>query len=55
MVLHDRLNSNDQITGTTLSFSDGSSVTVGTLANNGTGVSDATITVGLSKIEVYGY
>ena len=38
VVLYDRPNLNDQITSATLSFSDGSSVSVGTLANNGTGV-----------------
>ena len=38
VVLHDRPNTNDQITSATLSFSDGSSVTVGTLANDGTGL-----------------
>jgi hypothetical protein len=34
VVLHDRPNINDQITSATLSFSDGSSVTVGTLPND---------------------
>jgi hypothetical protein len=38
VVLYDRPNTSDRITGATLSFSDGSSVTVGTLANNGTAV-----------------
>jgi hypothetical protein len=55
VVLHDRPNSNDQITSATLSFSDGSSVTVGTLANNGARVNGETINVGHSEIEVYGY
>ena len=34
-ILYDRPNSNDQVTGGTLSFSDGSSVTVGSLNNDG--------------------
>jgi len=55
VVLHDQPDSNDQITSATLSFSDDSSATVGTLANNGAGVSGETINVGLSEIEVYGY
>jgi hypothetical protein len=38
VVLHDRPNLNDQITSATLSFSDGSSVAVGTLNNNGSAV-----------------
>ena len=38
VVLYDRPNLNDQITSATLSFSDGSSVSVGTLNNDGTGV-----------------
>jgi LmbE family N-acetylglucosaminyl deacetylase len=36
VVLYDRPNSNDHITGATLTFSDGSSVTVPALNNNGT-------------------
>jgi uncharacterized repeat protein (TIGR02543 family) len=36
VVLYDRPNLNDNITGATLSFSDGSSLTVGPLNNNGT-------------------
>lgn len=36
VVLYDRPNSDDQITGATLTFSDGSSVSVGALNNNGT-------------------
>jgi hypothetical protein len=39
VVLYDRPNLNDQITGGTLTFSDGSSVTVPSLANDGTAVS----------------
>jgi hypothetical protein len=35
VVLYDRPNSNDRVTAGTLTFSDGSSVSVGTLANNG--------------------
>jgi F5/8 type C domain len=35
IVLYDRPNTNDQITGGNIQFSDGSSVTVGTLPNNG--------------------
>jgi lysophospholipase L1-like esterase len=38
VVLYDRPNSTEQITSATLSFSDGSSVAVGALNNNGTGV-----------------
>jgi hypothetical protein len=38
VVLHDRPNSNDQITGATLTFSDGSTVTVPSLPNDGTGL-----------------
>jgi hypothetical protein len=38
VVLHDRPNSNDQITSATLSFSDGSSVAVGELANDAAAV-----------------
>jgi hypothetical protein len=38
VILHDRINSEDQILGATLTFSDGSSLTVGALTNNGTGV-----------------
>ncbi len=38
IVLYDRPNLNDQITGGTLQFSDGSSVAVGTLNNNGSAV-----------------
>jgi hypothetical protein len=38
VVLYDRPNLYDQITGGTLNFSDGSSVSVGVLNNNGTGV-----------------
>jgi LmbE family N-acetylglucosaminyl deacetylase len=38
IVLHDRPNANDQILGGTLLFSDGSTVTVGTLPNNGSGL-----------------
>ncbi len=36
VVLYDRPNSTEQITSATLSFSDGSSVTVGALNNDGT-------------------
>jgi hypothetical protein len=36
--LHDRPNADDQVLGATLTFSDGSSVAVGALANNGGGV-----------------
>ena len=36
VVLYDRPNLDDQITGATLAFSDGSSITVGPLNNNGT-------------------
>jgi uncharacterized repeat protein (TIGR02543 family) len=36
VVLYDRPNTNDQITSATLAFSDGSSITVGPLNNNGT-------------------
>lgn len=39
VVLYDRPNASDQVTGGTLTFSDGSSVTVGALNNNGAGVS----------------
>ena len=35
IVLYDRPNSNDQITGGNIKFSDGSSITVGTLPNDG--------------------
>ena len=35
IVLYDRPNANDQITGGNITFSDGSSITVGTLPNNG--------------------
>jgi len=38
IVLYDRPNSDDQITGATLTFSDGSTVTVGALTNSGAGV-----------------
>jgi hypothetical protein len=38
VVLYDRPNSNDQITGATLTFSDGSTVSVPSLANNGSAV-----------------
>jgi LmbE family N-acetylglucosaminyl deacetylase len=38
VVLYDRPNSDDQITGATLTFSDGSTVTVGALNNAGAGV-----------------
>jgi len=38
IVLYDRPNLNDQITGGTIQFSDGSSVTVGSLNNDGTAV-----------------
>ena len=37
-VLHDRINASDQILGGTLRFSDGSSVVVGPLPNDGTGL-----------------
>ncbi|MBB4738514.1 hypothetical protein BJY16_001973 [Actinoplanes octamycinicus] len=37
VVLHDRPNANDQITGGTLKFSDGSTVSVPALPNNGSG------------------
>jgi uncharacterized repeat protein (TIGR02543 family) len=36
IVLYDRPNTNDQITSATIAFSDGSSITVGPLNNNGT-------------------
>ena len=36
VVLYDRPNANDQITGATLTFSDGSNITVPALNNNGT-------------------
>ena len=36
VVLYDRPNTNDQITSATIAFSDGSSITVGPLNNNGT-------------------
>jgi hypothetical protein len=39
IVLYDRPNSNDQITAATLSFSDGSSLTTGTLPNDGSALS----------------
>ncbi len=39
IVLHDRPNLNDQVTGGNILFSDGSSVAVGTLTNDDTGVS----------------
>ncbi|MGZ5790243.1 MAG: DUF7402 domain-containing protein [Burkholderiaceae bacterium] len=39
IILYDRPNTNDQITGGTLSFSDGSKVTVGALPNDGSGLS----------------
>jgi LmbE family N-acetylglucosaminyl deacetylase len=39
VVLHDRINLNDQVTSGRLTFSDGSTLNVGTLTNNGTGVS----------------
>ncbi len=39
IVLYDRPNLNDQITGGTLQFSDGSSVSIGTLNNDGSAVS----------------
>jgi hypothetical protein len=38
VVLYDRPNSNDQVLGGTLSFSDGSTVAVGALTNSGSGV-----------------
>jgi hypothetical protein len=38
IILYDRPNSNDQVTGGTLTFSDGSKVTVGALPNDGTGL-----------------
>jgi hypothetical protein len=38
VVLHDRINLEDQILGATLTFSDGSSVPVGVLSNDGTGL-----------------
>jgi uncharacterized repeat protein (TIGR02543 family) len=38
VVLYDRPNTNDNITGATLTFSDGSTVAVGALTNNGAGV-----------------
>jgi hypothetical protein len=74
VVLYDRLNTNDQITSATLTFSDGSEVTVGPLINTGSGVvvnfapvhttmvritvnavSDSTVNVGLSELEVFGF
>jgi hypothetical protein len=47
IVLYDRPNGNDQITSGTLQFNDGSSVTVGPLNNDGTGV---TVLVGSKTI-----
>jgi hypothetical protein len=41
VVLYDRPNATDQITGGTLTFSDGSSVAVGSLANDGSPVTVA--------------
>jgi hypothetical protein len=41
VVLHDRPNSVDQVTSGTLTFSDGSSIAVGSLANDGSGVTVA--------------
>jgi hypothetical protein len=38
IVLHDRPNANDQVTGGTLAFSDGSTISVGSLANDGASV-----------------
>ena len=38
ITLHDRPNSNDQVRGGLLHFSDGSTISVGVLANNGNGV-----------------
>lgn len=38
VILHDRINTEDQILSGTLTFSDGSSIAVGTLTNDGTGV-----------------
>lgn len=38
VILHDRINTEDQVLGATLSFSDGSTLTVGALTNDGTGV-----------------
>src|SRR5688572_4548912 len=38
VVLHDRINTEDQVLGGTLTFSDGSSITVGNLANDGAAV-----------------
>jgi LmbE family N-acetylglucosaminyl deacetylase len=38
VVLHDRINSSDQITSGTLRFSDGSTLAVGSLPNDGTGL-----------------
>ncbi len=71
VILHDRINGSDQITSARLDFSDGSSVDVGELPNDGsalevnfatrtvtsmtlvvTGVSAATVNVGLAEIEV---
>jgi hypothetical protein len=39
IVLYDRPNSNDQITGATLNFSDGSSLSTGSLPNDGSALS----------------
>ena len=74
VILYDRLNTNDQIRSATLTFSDGSEVTVGPLINAGSGVvvdftpvhttmvritvnsvSDSTVNVGLSELEVFGF
>ncbi|MGE3509278.1 MAG: PIG-L family deacetylase [Vicinamibacterales bacterium] len=38
VILHDRINTSDQITAATLTFSDGSSIAVGALPDNGTGL-----------------
>jgi hypothetical protein len=38
VILHDRPNLDDQVTGGTLTFSDGSSVSVGALPNDGSGL-----------------
>lgn len=38
VVLHDRINTGDQITAATLTFSDGSTIAVGTLPDTGTGL-----------------
>ncbi|KAI5475263.1 Carbohydrate-Binding Module Family 1 protein, cellulose binding protein [Pseudohyphozyma bogoriensis] len=52
VLLFDRPNLNDQVTSASLEFSDGTSVSVGALNNDG--ISDTTSNAGLSEIEVFG-